>query len=109
MAVNSGVIKLKQQPKQGKSLPILSANLSRYSPDTLRKVVEMAARLQMETRETLTAEEVEAIGREVGLEPTFVRQAMAELHSKSTAAQPRSRVLSEEMRESLVAAWWAAG
>ncbi len=79
------------------------------SPDTLRKVVELASRLQLETRETLTEEEVEAIAKEVGLEPRFVRQAMAALHQEPPTIPRRRFFLPTEAHRSLVAAWWAGG
>lgn len=56
----------------------------RYSRETLQKVVELAARLQEEGQEELSVGEIEAIAAEVGLEPVFVRQALAQI----TAEQP---------------------
>jgi hypothetical protein len=48
----------------------------RYDAETLRKVTALAARLQSQKQETLTRGEMEAIGAEVGVDPTFVRQAL---------------------------------
>src|SRR5205807_8267276 len=61
-----------------------AAGEHRYDSATLRKVTALAARLQSAHHETLTAPEIEAIGTEVGLEPAFTRQALAQM----TAAQP---------------------
>jgi hypothetical protein len=51
----------------------------RYDEGTLRKVTALAARLQSEKQETLTAREIEAIGAEAGLEPAFIQQALAQV------------------------------
>jgi hypothetical protein len=51
----------------------------RYTSETLEKVVDLASRLQGEHQETLTAQDIEAIGEEVGLDPAFIRQALAQL------------------------------
>lgn len=101
----------RQKLQQPKSLP---SSQTRYSPETLRRVVELASRIQMETRETLTAEEVEAIGKEVGLDPVFVRQAMSEFvkeHQPTRAGEhvAKPKVLRNLPRDWLVAGWWAAG
>ncbi|MCS7187025.1 MAG: adenylate/guanylate cyclase domain-containing protein [Armatimonadota bacterium] len=98
-----------QKPQQPKSSP-----QTRYSPETLRKVVELASRIQMETRETLTAEEVEAIGKEVGLDAVFVRQAMSEFVKEQQAIKTREHVTKPTiwrklLRDWLAASWWAAG
>lgn len=81
----------------------------RYKPETLRKVVELASRLQAEHRETLTPQEIEAIGVEVGLDPVFVRQAITQFTQRKAAVQIRKPVIAPEMRKPLAAAWWAAG
>lgn|GEM_PF-913302 len=52
---------------------------SRYQPALLQQVTTLASRLQDEHRETLTAQQMEAIGAEVGLEPAFVRKALDQL------------------------------
>lgn len=56
----------------------------RYDPDTLRKVTALAARLQSEHQEKLSVHDMERIGAEVGLEPTFIRKAL-EQHNEHQA------------------------
>jgi class 3 adenylate cyclase len=51
----------------------------RYDAATLKKVATLAERLQQESRESLTAGEIERIGCEVGLQPAFVRAALAQV------------------------------
>jgi class 3 adenylate cyclase len=48
--------------------------------------VDLASRLQGEHQETLTAREIEAIAVEVGLDPAFIRQALAQLSVEQTQA-----------------------
>ena len=63
----------------------------RYDPETLRKVTALAARLQSERQEYLTAREMEAIGAEVGLEPEFVRQALAQHTEQMVQAEKQAQ------------------
>jgi class 3 adenylate cyclase len=83
----------------------------RYDPGTVRKVAALAARLQSRQQETLTGQEMEAIGEEVGLEPSFIRQALA----RFTRTRPArgAHVLRERPRplqgQAVAKAWWAAG
>jgi len=97
---------LGRQKEKSSSLPLAQV---RYSPETLSKVVELASRIQMDARETLTAEEVEAIGKEVGLDAVFVRQAMEEFVREHQAAKGRTQVAKATMWKSIMAGWWAAG
>ncbi len=97
---------MERQKEKSSSLPTAQV---RYSPETLSKVIELASRIQMETRETLTAEEVEAIGREVGLDAVFIRQAMEEFVREHQAAKGRTQVAKATMWKSIMAGWWAAG
>jgi len=66
----------------------------RYDSATLRKVVNLATRLQNRHEEMLTEAQIEAIGAEIGLEPAFVRQALAQLSA------PQSRRASERVKRS---------
>jgi class 3 adenylate cyclase len=87
----------------------------RYDRETLGKVTALAERLQSRQAETLSARDIEAIGTEVGLEPAFVRQALAELaaESRPAVAEPRPSIDSVvaarrvEFR-SMLAAWSGA-
>ncbi|HZO89891.1 MAG TPA: hypothetical protein VFB38_16295 [Chthonomonadaceae bacterium] len=67
----------------------------RYDPEMLNKVTALASQLQNRHQETLTAQQMEAIGAEVGLEPAFVRQALG-LLSEKRARIERTRTLWKE-------------
>ena len=54
----------------------------RYDAATLKKVTSLAQRLQAEQRDTLTAREIESVGAEVGLDPAFIRSALAHLEAE---------------------------
>jgi class 3 adenylate cyclase len=72
------------RPKQVEG-PVYEA---RYDVETLRKVTALASRLQSRTQEALTAREMEVIGAEVGLEPGFIQQALAQLAAEQTRTGP---------------------
>jgi hypothetical protein len=61
----------------------------------VREVAAVAARLQEEAsheQEQLTARELEAVGAEVGIDPAFIQQALAQIAGQSaTARLERSR------------------
>src|SRR5687767_7712817 len=71
----------------------------RYDAETVRKVAAVAARLQSEREarrfsyreEKLTADEMDQIGREVGLDPTLMRQALGYVTAQETAEAARRR------------------
>lgn len=82
--------------------------------EILRKVIEMATRLQWDARESLTPQEIEAIGKEVGLEPTFIRQALEEFWGEKKPRGKEKTVWKNifhdpRIRTSFVSAWWACG
>jgi prepilin-type N-terminal cleavage/methylation domain-containing protein len=81
----------------------------RYDPGTLRKVTALATRLQSRQQETLTAQEMEAIGEEVGLERGFIREALAHLTEGRAAREVRAPVAEPPKNKAVGAAWWAAG
>ena len=54
----------------------------RYDEETVQKILAAAGRLQQEHRETLSAEQVEAIGQEVGLDPVFIRKVLAQMETQ---------------------------
>ncbi|MBI3911038.1 MAG: hypothetical protein HY320_08915 [Armatimonadetes bacterium] len=76
----------------------------RYDAATLQKVAALAARLQSRHEETLTAQEMESIGAEVGLEPAFIRQALWQLTREKRPASLRPQNL-----RAIARAWWGAG
>lgn len=57
----------------------------RYDAATLKRVTALAERLQHESRETLSAHEIENIGTEVGLHPAFVRAALDQVAAEHSA------------------------
>src|SRR5262249_46688438 len=59
-----------------------SLSEARYDVATLRKVASLAERLKERRLEMVTAREMEAVGAEVGLEPTFIHEALAQLESQ---------------------------
>lgn len=74
----------------------------RYDSATLQKVIGLAGRLQNERQEKMTVQEIEDIGTEVGVEPTFIRQALAKLTREKPAMATRRP-------KPLARAWWAGG
>jgi hypothetical protein len=53
-----------------------SPNDRRYDTATLQRVIEVATRLQEDRNETLDTVQVEQLGRELGIAPEFIRQAL---------------------------------
>src|SRR3712207_5275137 len=75
----------------------------RYDAATLREVTVLAHQLQESHREALTAEQIEAIGEEVGLGRAFVREALTQLaHHRSTGVGRYDRA--KELR-GLIGGW----
>lgn len=69
----------------------------RYDPETIRKVTALAARLQREHQDTLTAGEMESIGLEVGLQPAFIHQAISNLEAQHQAEQETETEQNEQL------------
>ena len=59
----------------------------RYDAAMLQEVIAVASKLQQEHHERLTAEQVEEIAAEVGIEPAFVRQALERVDRAAPAAR----------------------
>src|SRR2546421_12365364 len=59
---------------------------TRYDPQTMQEVLERAWRLQTRHGETFSAADVERVGQELGVDPRFVREALAQ-----TGAAPGKR------------------
>jgi class 3 adenylate cyclase len=81
----------------GRSVPVMARSLltrqSQQEPQTLdpktaERVIALAARLQGERAGTLTPEQIEAAGTEVGLDPAFVRQALTQVLGSGSVTQP---------------------
>src|SRR5690242_19348164 len=82
----------------------------RYDAVTLRKVARLAQRLQDRQQETLTAREMESIGAEVGLDPTFMRRALAQLTAPpSSPPPPKQHLIEPELADKIATLWWAVG
>lgn len=90
-------------------------NEPRYDAETLRKVTALASELKTRHQETLSAGEIESIGAEVGLEPRFMAQALAQVTQPESTVRTASvehAGFPPEVRFRLKAvakAWWAAG
>jgi len=62
----------------------------RYDHDAVQKVVDLASRLQSQHAETLTAQQVETIGEEVGVDPVFIRRALALMEEEQSTEVVRT-------------------
>src|SRR5947209_200724 len=85
-----------------------AAGETRDDRGTPAKVAALAQRLESRHQETLTALELEEVGKEVGLEPAFIRAALGPLTSRTgtdATRQPATR----RSRRLVSIAWWAAG
>ena len=60
----------------------------RYDAATVQHIIVLAQQMQTRHRETMTPEQVEALGHEVGVEPEFVRRALAQVEAR---AEPGSQ------------------
>jgi hypothetical protein len=60
----------------------------RYDRTTLDRVMNLAERLQAEHQATLTAREIEDIGKEVGLDPVFIQRALAQVTARRRRTKP---------------------
>jgi hypothetical protein len=80
----------------------------RYDAETLRRVTRLAQDLQSRGQDTLTAAEIEAAGAEVGLEPRFIQQALAQVSRPRQVPQGDSALRRHWLR-TWRRAWWAGG
>lgn len=80
---------------------------SRFDAATLKKVVQLAERLQAREDETVSQADLETIGAEVGLRPESIRAAVREIQAKN-APKPRVR-RRNSTDKAIVAAFWSAG
>ncbi len=78
----------------------------RLKPDILRKVVDLASRLEAEEKDNLTVDEIEAIGRAVGIEPVFIHRALRQIGKEPALSK---KGLSYRMKKAISGAWWASG
>lgn len=68
----------KQLPQET-TVPLSEA--VRFDAETQQRIIALAAKLQNQHQQTVTAAELEATAAEVGLEPTFVRQAVEHVYA----------------------------
>jgi class 3 adenylate cyclase len=78
----------------------------RYDAETLRKVTALAQELQLQHQETLTSQQIESIGAEIGLEKLFIRQALAEVTARAVAVTANPLVVPPSVRKRLRNVWW---
>ena len=83
---------------------------ARYDLETIGKVTRLAERLQSRDKDTWSAEEVEAMGAEVGLKPEFIREALGKVEEerKTVAPKPVQKASPEQLK-AWRNAWWAGG
>jgi hypothetical protein len=89
-----------QQQETTHTVPQTTGNGSerRYDTQTMHKAVEIAARMQAEHQETLTAQEIEAIATEAGIDPRFIQRAL-EIAETETAGQKTQQVVAVRQRQ----------
>ena len=85
-----------------------TASEQRYDAETMQKIMQLATELQGRQHETFTPSDMERIGSEVGLQPGFVREAIARLQAEELAKQ-ESTAQAKRGRGAWIAAWWATG
>lgn len=68
----------------------------RYDAETLRRVAEMAARLQHDQQESVTAREMEALGSEIGLQPEYIQQALSQVQAEQSKSEAATATISPQ-------------
>ena len=66
--------------------PPETTNAPRYDAQTVQTVIALAQEMQAQHRESLTPDEIEGLGHEVGVAPEFVRRALK--HVEAQKMQP---------------------
>lgn len=81
---------------------------TRYDEQTLRQAIRLADRLQEEHKERYTAEDIEKIAAEIGVNPEFVRKALTEIEDKHEApvppVKPATQAVPQQVNQALVQA-----
>ena len=70
----------------------LTPEPQRYDEQTLRKVIQFADRLQTEHKERYSADDIEKIAAEIGVQPEFVQKALNEIEDKHDVQQKAEAV-----------------
>jgi len=65
-----------------------TTSATRYDEQTLRQAIRLADRLQSEQKERYSADDIEKIAAEIGVQPEFVRKALNEIEDKHDAVAP---------------------
>lgn len=73
------------QQQQFHPEPQAATGAQRYDEQTLRQAIQLADRLQKEHKERYSAEDIEKIAAEIGVQPEFVRKALGEIEDKHEA------------------------
>jgi hypothetical protein len=83
---------------------------ARFDAATLKKVVQLAERLQAREDETVSQADLETIGAEVGLRPESIRAAVRELQTQQAQqSKPKPHRRRNATDRAIVAAFWSAG
>ncbi len=73
--------KLQPEPQRTSTEP------QRYDEQTLRQAIQLADRLQAEHKDRYSADDIEKIAAEIGVQPEFVQKALNEIEDKHDAQQ----------------------
>lgn len=65
----------------------------RYDVQAVQKIVALAQEMQTRHRETLSPEDIENLGSEIGVEPKFVRRALAHIEAQ---VSPAAKTISQK-------------
>ncbi len=85
------------------SVSNVASDAPRYDAAAVKQIIALAEQMQTHHRQTLTPDEIEALGHEVGVEPQFIRRALAQIHAPTPAPilqqkSPQSRQKFAAMR-----------
>lgn len=78
----------------------------RYDSATTDKIIRLASRLDAENRERLSAEEIEGIAKEIGIESAFVREALQQV-VRDKVGRRLDRVKEDKPPSHSHAAFWS--
>jgi uncharacterized membrane protein len=65
----------------------------RYDGAALERALVLAARLQQEHQQTVSADEIEQLGAEIGIAPEFVRSALAVIDEETVSPRKASPIM----------------
>lgn len=73
---------------QQRQLEDTNPSANRYDEQTLRQTIRLADRLQAEQKERYSADDIEKIAAEIGVQPEFVRKALNEIEDRHNTSPP---------------------